>query len=69
MTETEPKRRSFRFSLRTLFILVTIADVAAGWVERQLNSISPAPCVFAGARQKPSLQRHEAGALVAPCFR
>ena len=39
MTETKPKRRRFRFSLRTLFILVTIAGVATGWVEKQLNSI------------------------------
>ena len=39
MTETKPKRRWFRFSLRTLFVLVTIIGVAAGWVEQQLNWI------------------------------
>jgi hypothetical protein len=39
MTETKPKRRGFRFSLRTLFVLVTIAGVAAGWVAYQLNWI------------------------------
>ena len=32
MTETKPKRRWFRFSLRTLFVLVTIIGVGAGWV-------------------------------------
>ena len=39
MTETKPKRRWFRFSLRTLFVLVTIVGVAAGWTARQLNWI------------------------------
>ena len=39
MTETKPKRRWFRFSLRTLFVLVTIVGVAAGWVAYQLNWI------------------------------
>ena len=37
MTEIKPKRRWFRFSLRTLFVLVTIAGLAAGWVLHQLN--------------------------------
>ena len=31
MTETKPKRRWFRFSLRTLFVLVTIIGVGAGY--------------------------------------
>jgi hypothetical protein len=39
MTETKPKRRWFRFSLRTLFVLVTIACTGAGWVAYQLNWI------------------------------
>ena len=39
MTETKPKRHWFRFSLRTLFVLVTIIGVAAGWVAYQLNWI------------------------------
>ena len=39
MTETKPKRRWFRFSLRTLFVLVTIIGIAAGWVTYQLNWI------------------------------
>ena len=30
MTETKPKRRWFRFSLRTLFVLVTIIGVGYG---------------------------------------
>ena len=37
MTETKPKRRWFRFSLRTLFVLVTITSVTAWWWTRQLN--------------------------------
>ena len=39
MTETKPKRRWFRFSLRTLFVVVTIVGVAACWVTYQLNWI------------------------------
>ena len=39
MTETKPKRRWFRFGLRTLFVLVTIFGVGAGWVAYQLNLI------------------------------
>jgi hypothetical protein len=39
MTETKPKRRWLRFSLRMLFVLVTIASIAAGWVAYQLNRI------------------------------
>jgi hypothetical protein len=39
MTDTKPKRRWFRFSLRTLFVMVTIIGVAAGWAGYQLNWI------------------------------
>jgi hypothetical protein len=39
MNETKPKRRWFRFGLRTLFVLVTIVGVCAGWVAYQLNWI------------------------------
>src|SRR5262245_14455321 len=39
MTETKPKRRWFRFSLRTLFVGVTVIGIAAGWVVYQLNWI------------------------------
>jgi hypothetical protein len=39
MNETSPKRRWFRFSLRGLLALVTIAGVFAGWVAHQLNWI------------------------------
>jgi hypothetical protein len=39
MTETKPKRRWFRFSLRTVFVLVARVGVAAGWVACQLNWI------------------------------
>ena len=39
MTETKPKRRWFRFSLRSLFVLVTIAGIGAGWVAYQLKWI------------------------------
>jgi hypothetical protein len=39
MTETKPKRRWFRFSLRTMFVVVTLFGVAAGWVAYQLNWI------------------------------
>jgi hypothetical protein len=34
-----PKRRWFRFSLRTLFLLVTIVGVGVSWVVHQLNWI------------------------------
>jgi hypothetical protein len=34
-----PKRRWFRFSLRTLFVVVTISGIALGWVAYQLNWI------------------------------
>jgi hypothetical protein len=37
MDETKSKRRWSRFSLRTLFVLVTIVGVGAGWVAYQLN--------------------------------
>jgi hypothetical protein len=37
MNEAKPKRRWFRFSLRTLFVLVTIVGIAAGWVRYQTN--------------------------------
>jgi hypothetical protein len=39
MTDAKPKRRWLRFSLRTLFVLVTIIGVGAGWVTYQLNWI------------------------------
>jgi hypothetical protein len=39
MTETKSKRRWFRFSLRTLFVVTTIIGVCAGWVLYQLNWI------------------------------
>ena len=35
MNETKPKRRWFRFSLRTMFVLVTIAGICS-WVVRQM---------------------------------
>jgi hypothetical protein len=37
MTDTKPKRRWFRFGLRTLFVLVTIVGLFAGWFAYQLN--------------------------------
>jgi hypothetical protein len=36
MSET-PKRRWFRFSLRTLFVVVTVAAIAVGWVVYHLD--------------------------------
>jgi hypothetical protein len=39
MAETKPKRRWFRFSLRTLFVLVAIIGVPLGWGAYQLNWI------------------------------
>jgi hypothetical protein len=39
MTETKPKRRWFRFGLRTLFVLMTIFGVVSGWVAYQFNWI------------------------------
>ena len=39
MNEAKPKRRWFSFSLRTLFVVVTIIGVGAGWVAYQLNWI------------------------------
>jgi hypothetical protein len=39
MTEIKPKRRRFRFSLRTLFVLVTITGIVSGWMAYQLNWI------------------------------
>jgi hypothetical protein len=38
MNET-PRRRRFRFGLRTLFVLVTLAAVVAGWVVWSLDWI------------------------------
>ena len=40
MIETKPKRRWFRFSLRTLFVLVAIVSVPLGWVAYQYKWIS-----------------------------
>jgi hypothetical protein len=39
VTENKPNRRWFRFSLRTLFVVVTTVGVASGWVAYQLNWI------------------------------
>jgi hypothetical protein len=39
MTETKPKHRWFRFSLRTMFVLMTIICVGVAWVGYQLNWI------------------------------
>ena len=39
MTETKPKRRWFRFSLRTLFVVVTIISLPLGWIAYQLSWI------------------------------
>ena len=39
MTESKPKRRWFRFSLRTLFVLTTVFGVAMCWFERQLEIV------------------------------
>ena len=35
----EPKHRSIRFSLRTLFVLVTLAACACGWLAYAINWI------------------------------
>ena len=35
----QPRRRWFRFSLRTLFILVTVLSVPLGWVGWELNQV------------------------------
>ena len=37
MTETKPQLRWFRFSLRTLFVLVAVISVPLGWFAYQLN--------------------------------
>jgi hypothetical protein len=39
MTDAKPKRRWFRFSLRTLFVLVAIAGITVGWLQLQRNLI------------------------------
>jgi hypothetical protein len=36
---TKPTRRWFRFSLRTMLVLVTLVAIIAGWVGQQLNWI------------------------------
>jgi len=33
MDESKPRRRWFRFSLRTLFVLVAVVSIVLGWVE------------------------------------
>jgi len=38
-TETNPRRRWFRFSLRTMLVLVTFLAIPLGWVGCQLNWI------------------------------
>jgi hypothetical protein len=48
MTETKPKRRWFRFSLRTLLIVVTIVGVAAGW---KMNQVRNLRCAVAEAQR------------------
>ena len=37
MTESKPKRRWFRFSLRTLFVLVLIFALPMAWLSWQLS--------------------------------
>jgi hypothetical protein len=37
--DTKPRRRWFSFSLRTLFVLVTLAALVVGWVAWSLNWI------------------------------
>jgi hypothetical protein len=37
MTETKPKRRWFRFSLRTLFVLVLMLALPMAWLSWQLS--------------------------------
>ena len=37
MTETKPKRRGFRFSLRTLFVLVLMLALPMAWLSWQLS--------------------------------
>ena len=39
MTETKPKRRWFRFSLRTLLIVVTIIGIVLAWRAHELRLI------------------------------
>ena len=39
MSEAEPSRRWFRFSLRTMFVVVTLLAVAAAWIGYNLNWI------------------------------
>ncbi len=39
MSDAAPKRRWFRFSLRTLFVVVTISAVVLGWRAYSLNWI------------------------------
>ena len=47
MTETKPKRRWFRFSLRTLFVLVTIACIWLGysfnWIRQRHDYLKAHP--------------------------
>ncbi len=55
MTDTKPKRRWFRFSLWTLFVLVTIIGVGAGWVLYQLNWIRQRHELIAACGHQPMI--------------
>jgi hypothetical protein len=51
---TAPQRRWFRFSLRMLFVMVTVAATAAGCVSYQLNWIRERHAVLAKVRDSTS---------------
>ena len=57
MIETKPKRRWFRFSLRMLFVLVTVISVPLGWLGYQLNLIRQRE-VFLGYLRANSREKH-----------
>jgi hypothetical protein len=46
-----PKRRCFRFSLRTLFVVVTVFGVWLGWVTYELNWIRQRHEFIAGEKR------------------